>query len=263
MQPRATLFEKGTGMAKENKFDILLLIARPGAGKSEVIDYLKSFPPDVRAQRFHIGPFEEIDDFPMLWAWMEEDQLLEKMGHPRLHTDPDGYFLHQYLWDVLIERIGLEYQKRQRSVSDRDRSPTTIVEFSRGREHGGYRSAFSHLPELMLRKMAVLHINVSWEESLRKNRKRFNPDRPDSILQHSMSDAKLERLYREVDWPEVTDGDPQYLLIQGIRVPFVEFDNSDDVTSARGEALGQRLEANLQKLWDLYDGQRRAANEGG
>ena len=241
-------------MSTRDTFDVVLLIARPAAGKSEVIDYLKGVPAEARIQRFHIGPFDEIDDFPMLWAWMEEDQLLEKMGHPRLHTDRDGYFLHQYLWDVLIERIGLEYEKRQRSVGDQDRSFSTIVEFSRGRQHGGYRSAFAHMPPQMLTKMAVLYIDISWEESLRKNRKRFNPERPDSILQHSLPDSKLERLYREVDWPEVTGGDPQYLVIQGVRVPYVEFDNSDDVTTVRGEALGKRLEVNLQKLWLLYDG---------
>ena len=250
-------------MGKKSTFDILLLIARPAAGKSEVIDYLKSVPAEVRGQRFHIGPFEEIDDFPMLWTWMEEDQLLEKMGHSRLHTDREGYFLHQYLWDLLIERIGLEYQKRQRGVSDQDRSLTTIIEFSRGREHGGYRSAFAHLPRQMLTKTAVLYIDVSWEESLQKNRKRFNPERPDSILEHSLPDSKLERLYRQVDWPEVTGGDPQNLLIQGIRVPYVEFDNSDDVTTARGEALGKRLEVSLQKLWLLYDDQRQAGVGGG
>ena len=250
-------------MGIRNTFDILLLIARPAAGKSEVIDYLKNVPLEERGEHFHIGPFEEIDDFPMLWAWMEEDQLLEKMGHPRLHTDRDGYFLHQYLWDLLIKRIVLEYQKRQRGVSDQDRSLTTIVEFSRGREHGGYRSAFSHLPPQMLKKMAVLYIDVSWEESLRKNRERFNPERPDSILEHALPDSKLERLYREVDWPAVTGGDPQNLVIQGIRVPYVEFDNSDDVTTARGEALGKRLEESLQTLWLLYDDQRRAETGSG
>jgi hypothetical protein len=61
-----------------------------------------------------------------------------------------------------------------------------------------------------------------------------------------------------VDWPEVTGGDSQNLVIQGIRVPYVEFDNSDDVTTARGEALAKRLEVNLQKLWLLYDGRRQA-----
>ena len=180
---------------------------------------------------------------------MEEDQLLEKMGRPRLHTDGEGYFLHRYLWDLLIERIGLEYQKMQRDAESRGASTTTIVEFSRGREHGGYRSAFAHLPPQMVDRMAILYLDVSWEESLRKNHKRFNPHRPDSILEHALPDAKLERLYREIDWPEVSAGDSQCLTIQGIRVPYVVFDNSDDVTTVRGAPLGRRLELSLQTLW--------------
>jgi hypothetical protein len=104
----------------------------------------------------------------------------------------------------------------------------------------------------MLPKMAVLYIDVSWEESLRKNRKRFNPEKPDSILEHGMSDWKMERLYKEVDWDEVSSGDPQYLSIQGVRVPYVVFDNADDVTTQRGAALGERLEQSLKVLWALY-----------
>jgi hypothetical protein len=237
-------------MTEKNSFDILLLIARPAAGKSEIIAYLKNTPITDRLQRFHIGKFEEIDDFPMLWTWFEEDALLERMGQPRLHTDAEGYFLVNHLWDLLIERIGLEYQKKIRDVPGFAAEYTAIVEFSRGSEHGGYASAFTHLPKAMVERMAVLYIDVSWEESLRKNRKRFNPDKPDSILEHGLPDAKLEKLYREVDWAQVSAGDPDYLAIQGCRVPYVVFDNADDVTSARGEALGQRLESTLQELWN-------------
>lgn len=239
-------------MSDKTTFDTLLLIARPAAGKSEVIDYLKKLPVDERTGRFHIGEFGEIDDFPMLWAWFEEDRLLEKMGHPRLHTDGDENFLHPYLWDLLIERIDLEYQKRMRDHSKSGGASTTIIEFSRGAEHGGYRSAFSHLSLQMLKDMAVVYIDVSWAESLRKNRKRFNPEKPDSILEHSLPDSKLERLYKEVDWPEVSRGDPQYLSIQGLRVPYVVVDNADDVTTRGGAALGERLEDALQTLWILH-----------
>lgn len=237
-------------MIEKKSFDILLLIARPAAGKSEIIAYLKNTPVAERLERFHIGKFEEIDDFPMLWTWFEEDALLERMGHPRLHTDTDGCFLGNHLWDLLIERIGLEYQKKLRDVPGFVTEYTAIVEFSRGSEHGGYASAFSHLPIEMVKRMAVLYIDVSWEESLRKNRKRFNPDKPDSILEHGLPDAKLEKLYREVDWLQVSAGDPDYLTIQACRVPFAVFDNTDDVTSPRGEALGQRLESTLQELWN-------------
>lgn len=244
---------KENRVSKKNTFDIILLLARPGAGKSEIIDYLKKVPLVERVESFHIGRFDEIDDFPMLWTWFEEDDLLEKMGHSRLHTDQQGIFLHHYLWDLLIERIGLEYQKKLRDIADYEESFTTIVEFSRGTEHGGYRSAFSHLSPLMLKKMAVLYIDVPWDESLRKNRKRFNPEKPDSVLEHGLEDWKLERLYKDVDWSEVSGGDPQYLTIQGAQVPYVVFDNADDVTTQRGAALGERLEGSLNMLWRLYN----------
>ena len=238
-------------MPKET-FDILLLIARPAAGKSEIIDYLKQTPLKTRGERFHIESFDEIDDFPMLWTWFEEDALLEKMGHPRVYTDREGYFLHQYLWDLLIERIDLEYQKKLRNIPDYEATFSTLIEFSRGKEHGGYRSAFDHLSPQLLEKMAILYVDVSWEESLRKNRKRFNPEKPDSILEHSLPDAKLERLYKEVDWEEISRHDSSFLIIQSRRIPYVVFDNSDDVTTGRGDALGQRLEIALTKLWNLY-----------
>jgi hypothetical protein len=45
-------------MNEKNIFDIILLIARPAAGKSEVIDFLKQIPLEERIQRFHIGECE-------------------------------------------------------------------------------------------------------------------------------------------------------------------------------------------------------------
>lgn len=239
-------------MSEKSTFDILLLLARPAAGKSEIIHYLENTPLSERQSRFHVGELAEIDDFPMLWTWFEEDALLEKMGFPRLHTDAKGYFLHPYLWDLLIERMGLEFIKQQRDLPGFADQYTTLVEFSRGSEHGGYASAFAHLNHEILSRAAILYVNVSWEESLRKNRKRANPDKPDSILEHSLPDDKLERLYREIDWPQVSAGDSNFLHIQGFRVPYVVFDNADDVTSGQGEALGQRLEQVLDGLWMLY-----------
>ena len=239
-------------MSDRQIFEILVLIARPAAGKSEVIDYLKRTELQERRERFHIGKLEEIDDFPMLWTWFEEDALLERMGYPRLHTDAEGYFTGEHLWNLLIERICLEYQKRQRDVPRLVEDYTTLIEFSRGSEHGGYRSAFAHLSSEVVERMAVVYLDVSWEESLRKNRRRFNPDKPDSILEHGLPDEKLERLYRETDWQEISAGDPAYLSIQGRKVPYAVFDNSDDVTTGRGEALGQRLQEVTTTLWQRY-----------
>ena len=229
-------------------FPTILLIARPAAGKSEVINFLKNTPVEDRINRFHIGAFKEIDDFPMLWTWFEEDALLEEMGHPRLHTTSDGYFKYTYLWDLLIERISLDYQKQMRDYS----GDTIIMEFSRGTEHGGYQRAFDHLSDEILHKLAILYIDVPWEESLRKNRQRFNPDRPDSILEHGLPDEKLEKMYRFTDWHEITKDNPEFINIRDNVVPYVVFDNTDDVTTAQGTALGDRLEHVLSALWARY-----------
>lgn len=222
-------------------FPVIILCGRPASGKSEVIDYLKKTPVEERLRRFGIGAFEEIDDFPMLWTWFEEDAILEKvLGKPRIHTDADGYFLHQYQWDLLIERISLEYQKRLRDADYHDRF-TAVIEFSRGTEHGGYASAFQHLSDAILEKALIVYIDVPYEESLRKNRKRFNPARPDSILEHGLPDAKLERLYHHVDWEDVSKDSPTHIMIKGHSVPYIVFDNMPSKTDDPA-TLGPALE---------------------
>jgi len=233
-------------------FDVLILIGRPASGKSEIIDLLMRTPPDVRQRRFRIADLDILDDFPMLWTWFEEDHILsEQLEQPRLHTDADGYFKYPYLWHLLIERIGLEYQKRLRDDPEYHDHTTAIVEFSRGTEHGGYAEAFPHLAADLLQRAAVVYVHVSFEESLRKNRRRFDPQRPDSILQHSLPDEKLSRLYRDDDWPMFSPSDPNFLTVRSIRVPYVVFENEDDVTTDKPGLLAARLETVLGQLWEL------------
>jgi hypothetical protein len=236
----------------KDTFDVLLLIGRPASGKSEIVDLLMHTPPDVRRRRFHIADLDVIDDFPMLWVWFEEDRILsEQLGQPRLHTDAGGYFKHRHFWHLLIERISLEYHKQLRDDPIYHDHKTTLVEFSRGSEHGGYAGAFPHLADDLLRQAALVYVNVSFEESFRKNRRRFNPDHPDSILEHALPDEKLTRLYRGDDWPDVSASDPHFLDVRSIRVPYVVFENEDDVTTGKPDLLAERLERVLDRLWEL------------
>jgi hypothetical protein len=188
----------------------------------------------------------------MIWIWFEEDRILsEQLGQPRLHTDADGYFKHRHFWHLLIERINLEYHKRLRDDPIYQDHTTTLVEFSRGSEHGGYADAFPHLAVDLLRRAALVYVHVSFEESLRKNRRRFNPDRPDSILEHALPDEKLIRLYCDDDWAAVSAGDPHFLNVRSVRVPYVVFENEDDVTTGKPDLLAERLENVLGRLWEL------------
>jgi hypothetical protein len=237
------------GKTLTNTFDILLLIARPAAGKSEIIAHLKSTPLEERIRKYHIGEFEELDDFPMLWTWFEEDAILERLGHPRIHTDNDGNFLFDYQWDLLIERINLEYEKKIRDLPEYHSKKTIVIEFARGTSHGGFQRAFNHLSKTIAERLAILYLDVSWEESLRKNQARFNPEKPDSILEHGLSDAKMESLYRYSDWEEIIADQPEEIVIQGVPVPYIVFENEDDVTSQGDDILSSRLEERLKTLF--------------
>jgi len=234
-------------------FHVLILIGRPASGKSEIIDFLGYTPADVRRRKFHIAALDILDDFPILWTWFEEDHLLaEKLRQPRLHTDAQGYFQYPYLWHLLIERFNLEYRKRLRDDPAYHDHTTLIVEFARGSEHGGYTEAFPHLADEILRRAAVMYVSVPFQESLRKNRRRFNPSKPESILEHSLPDEKLARLYLDDDWLTFTAGHPQLLTVRSVRVPYVVFENADDVTTGKPDLLAARLEAVLGQLWKSY-----------
>ena len=236
----------------QDTFDLLIFVGRPASGKSEIIDYLKHTPPDVRRSKFHIACLDILDDFPMLWTWFEEDYLLsEKLGQPRLHTTEGDYFKYPYLWHLLIERFNLEYRKRLRDDPAYHSHTTLVVEFSRGSEHGGYVEAFAHLSDDILRRAAIVYVHVPFEESQRKNRRRANSNKPDSILEHSLPDDKLSRLYRDDDWAAFTAGDARSVTVRSIRMPYFVFDNADDVTTGKPDLLDRRLQGVLGQLWQL------------
>ena len=226
---------------------ILLLTARPGAGKSEIIKYLSGLDAKTRSENYHIGKMKIIDDFPFLWRWFEEDHLLTQMHKERLFTDEEGYFKHHYQWDLLIHLINLEYKKFLRDTEDAGKY-TVIIEFSRGKQHGGYARALPILSDAIVEKLSILYVNISWEESLRKNRRRYNPEKPDSILEHGMPDKKLEFMYSGCDFKEITIKDDEFCEIKGMKTPYAIFQNEDDVTTEYKPELGIRLKQCLEIL---------------
>ena len=235
----------------QSTFDILILTGRPASGKSEIIHFLTHLEPQERT-RYHIGLLDVMDDFPMLWAWFEEDALLStKFGRPRLHTHENEDFIHEDLWHLLIERLSLDYAKLVRDNPEYHDDHTALIEFARGSEHGGYAKAFSHLSEQVLQRAVIMYVNVSFEESLRKNRRRFNPNRPDSILEHALPDEKLKKLYGKDDFAQIAPGSDGVIEITGIQVPYAVFENEDDITTNKPEELAARLENILKRLWEL------------
>lgn len=241
-------------------FDILVLNGRPAAGKSEIIDHLRKTPLKERIERFHIGDFEEFDDFPILWDAFESDDIFEKVGMPRLISNPTftykgetlkGYhFKEKSYWNFLITKLCYNYSKKIKSEKDYHERKTAIFEFARGSEHGGWKTAYSYLSEEVIKKACTVYINVSWEESLRKNLRRHRPGKEDSILHHSLESKKMELIYKESDWEDFSAADKNYLLVEGFKIPYAIFENEPEKTD-KPDALDAHLEEILTKLWKI------------
>ena len=125
-----------------------------------------------------------------------------------------------------------------------------IIEFARGGENG-IGEALSYLNEDILKKAGIFYLNVSYEESVRKNRARARKGQEDSILFHSLPDEKMEYYYKKNDWEKLAANDPEYIEVKGIKVPYTVFNNEPDLTTAAGEPLGNALEETFSRLWKI------------
>ncbi len=231
-------------------FPLLILIGRPAAGKSEVIDYLKKMPADERQSCLHIAPFEEIDDFVWVWQLFEDDDIRDKLGRERLNTTRDYYFKDPFLWNFLISKINLAFEKKLAQDPGFLNDHTTIVEFARGGENG-FGEAFSYLSDAILKRAAILYIDVSYEESLRRNHRRARKGQEDSILYHSLPDEKMETYYRTNDWERLSGGQAQGLVeVKGHHIPFAVFRNEPEKTDDPAK-LRPALEQAFRHLWKM------------
>jgi hypothetical protein len=229
-------------------FPVIILIGRPAAGKSEVIDYLKKMPAAERRAKMHIAPFEEIDDFVYVWQTFEEDDIRAKHGKPRQNTTPDLLFIDPFIWNLYIEKINLEFRKRLARDPQYLDGRTVIIEFARGGENG-FAEAFSFLCDEILQRARIVYIKVSYAESVRKNHKRARTGQEDSILYHSLPDAKMEKYYKTNDWDQLARGkNAGVIQIKDHRVPFAVFENEPEKTDDPAK-LGPALEQVFGQLW--------------
>lgn len=233
-----------------NHFKIIILTARPAAGKSEVIDFLKKTETSSRMKRFHIAEFDEIDDFPFVWDTFVIDDIMTKHGKPRLFTDEKLYFKDHFIWNLFIEKINVAYAKKLAYNPTYHDTHTAIIEFARGGQNG-IGEALSYLSDDILNNAGIVYIDVSYEESRRKNRARSRKGQEDSILFHSLPDEKMEFYYKINDWEKLTENDPETITVKGIKIPYSVFKNEPDLTTAGGAPLGKALEQTFGRLWKI------------
>jgi hypothetical protein len=232
-----------------NHFPILIITGRPAAGKSEVIDFLKKCDPIVRLEKFHIANFEELDDFIYVWETFELDDLMTRFGKPRIWSDEKYWFKDQYIWDLYMDRMALDYKKKVLKDPAYHEKMTTLVEFARGGDNG-IHNAMTFLSDEMLSKASLVYIKVPYEESVRKNRKRARPGQEDSILYHSLPDEKMDFYYKTNDWETLKAKNPNFIEVKGHKIPYAVFDNMPEKTHDP-MLISEELERATTKLWTM------------
>jgi hypothetical protein len=91
-------------------FDIVLLLALPASGKSEVRELLAHIEPQQLKKEFHIGANCQLDDFPYVNMMRRIDDELEALGQPRLfYRSGQDSFLNDYDWGTLTHLLNEDY----------------------------------------------------------------------------------------------------------------------------------------------------------
>ena len=91
-------------------FDIVLLLALPASGKSEVRRFLANIEPERLRKEFHIGPNLQLDDFPYVHMMRRADDELARLGKGRIFFKAgDRPFQDTRDWGTLIHLLNEDY----------------------------------------------------------------------------------------------------------------------------------------------------------
>jgi hypothetical protein len=242
-----------TAADKPLLFEHLFVLGRPAGGKSEFIALMKRLPDAERAREFGIGCFEEVDDFPWLWAACVADDERAARGDSRLVSErtPEGYNITKPGFrGSLVERFNEAIRGRYLSNPAFYDDGTLLIEFARGRDDG-FAGSLARFDPAILRRAAILYIKVSFEESFRRNAARYRRGQEETILFHKVPDRDMLGFFKENDWDAITDGAPDGLLdVAGVPVPFVSMLNEPESTDET--VLRARYGAALGRLLHLY-----------
>ncbi len=95
----------------DKTFKIVLLVALPASGKSEVRKYLANIDPEVLKNDLHIGENLQLDDFPYVHLMRRIDDELSALDKERVFFQSgDKPFINPKDWETLIQILNEDYE---------------------------------------------------------------------------------------------------------------------------------------------------------
>ena len=161
------------------KIDVLILIALPASGKSEVRKFMKQMPKESFPQ-FH-DDVAQLDDYP----YVEFMRAVDEAAINRLKMDPiffdapDRGFKDPFEWITLIELLNEDFEFRQtgRVPSQGGRAAATLfARIDRAERLAGAKMKIGRLPEDVVNTLAI-----QVEKAAEKVETTFSDDCPTAI----------------------------------------------------------------------------------
>jgi hypothetical protein len=129
--------------------DVVLLLALPASGKSEVRRYFASLTPEQCRDEMHMGPTVQLDDYPYVHMMRRVSQELRKRGHDGVFFDSDELPMkEQRDWGTLIELINEDFDDlmHRRRPAPASAATWLLDRFDAARAKVGATPAFAALP---------------------------------------------------------------------------------------------------------------------
>jgi hypothetical protein len=136
--------------------DLLLLLALPASGKSEVRRYLASLTPEQCREELYLGPTVQLDDYPYVHLMRRVSQELRAAGRDGVFFDSDELPMKQPLdWGVLIELVNEDFDDlvRRRRPAPASAAEWLLDRFDVARRKVGAEPAFGRLPAELRRRL--------------------------------------------------------------------------------------------------------------
>jgi hypothetical protein len=138
--------------------DLLLLLALPASGKSEVRRYLASLTPEQCRGDFHLGPTTQLDDYPYVHMMRRVSQELRARGEDGVFFDSDDRPMKVPLdWGTLVELLNQDFDdlERRQRPAPASAAKWLFERLDRARQKVGARPALGTLPAATRRALAT------------------------------------------------------------------------------------------------------------
>ncbi len=128
--------------------EILLLLALPASGKSEIRRYLHHLTPQQCHDDFHLGPTVQLDDYPYVHMMRRVSEELRKRGEDGVFFDSGDLPMKESRdWGTLIELLNEDYDDlvRRNRPAPKSAGEWLLDRFDAARGKVGADPAFSRL----------------------------------------------------------------------------------------------------------------------